>query len=192
MANARWSVDFVLDQFADGRRFRILNEIDDVTKESLAAVVDTAISSRRVAGELTVLIQRRGKPGVIVSDNRTDFTSNAILEWAEKMKVKWHYIASMKPTQNGNGAAFNGRMRDERLNETLFFGINHARDTVARWTHTYNTERPHSALGYHATAAYAAQLTAVGDSLRVPEPLRRSPLLAQQRQVQQRTLVSAV
>jgi len=93
MANARWSVDFVQDQFADGRRFRILNVIDDVTKESLAAVVDTSISGRRVARELTALMERRGRPGVIVSDNGTEFTSNAILEWAEAMKVKWHYIA---------------------------------------------------------------------------------------------------
>ena len=163
MANARWSVDFVQDQFADGRRFRILNVIDDVTKESLAAVVDTSISGRRVARELTALIERRGKPGVIVSDNGTEFTSNAILEWAEKMRVKWHYIAPGKPMQNGNCEAFNGRMRDELLNETLFFGIDHAREAVARWTHTYNTERPHSALGYQAPEVFAAQLTAMGD-----------------------------
>ena len=113
-------------------------------------MVDTSISGHRVARELTALIERRGKPGVIVSDNGTEFTSNAILEWAEKMKVKWHYIAPAKPMQNGNCEAFNGRMRDELLNETLFFGIDHAREAVARWTHTYNTERPHSALGYQA------------------------------------------
>ncbi|MGA1764562.1 MAG: IS3 family transposase [Ilumatobacteraceae bacterium] len=193
MANARWSVDFVQDQFADGRRFRILNVIDDVTKESLAAVVDTSISGRRVARELTALIERRGKPGVIVSDNGTEFTSNAILEWAEKMRVKWHYIAPGKPMQNGNCEAFNGRMRDELLNETLFFGIDHAREAVARWTHTYNTERPHSALGYKAPAVFAAQLTAMGDQLRASEPLRRSPIApsAQPRQTQPWTLVSA-
>ena len=193
MANARWSVDFVQDQFTDGRRFRILNVIDDVTKESLAAVVDTSISGRRVARELTALIERRGKPGVIVSDNGTEFTSNAILEWAEKMKVKWHYIAPGKPMQNGNCEAFNGRMRDEHLNETLFFGLDHAREAVAEWTHTYNTERPHSALGYQAPAVFAAHLTAMGDQLRASEPLRRSPIApsAKQRQVQQRTLVSA-
>jgi len=119
LANARWSVDFVQDQFADGRRFRILNVIDDVTKESLAAVVDTSISGRRVARELTALIERRAKPGLIVSDNGTEFTSNAILEWAEKMQVKWHYIAPGKPMQNGNCEAFNGRMRDELLNEPV-------------------------------------------------------------------------
>jgi putative transposase len=193
VANARWSVDFVQDQFVDGRRFRILNVIDDVTKESLAAVVDTSISGRRVARELTALIARRGKPGVIVSDNGTEFTSNAILEWAEKMQVKWHYIAPGKPMQNGNCEAFNGRMRDELLNETLFFGIDHARAVVARWTHIYNTERPHSALGYQAPAVFAAQLTAMGDQLRATELLRRSPIApsAQPRQIQQRTLGSA-
>ncbi len=193
LANAHWSVDFVQDQFVDGRRFRILNVIDDVTKESLAAVVDTSISGRRVARELTALIEQRGKPGVIVSDNGTEFTSNAILEWAEKMKVKWHYIAPGKPMQNGNCEAFNGRMRDELLNETLFFGIDHAREAVAEWTHTYNTERPHSAFGYQAPAVFAAQLTAMGDQLRAPETLRRSPIAppTQPRQIQQRTLVSA-
>ena len=192
-ANGRWSVDFVQDHFTDGRRFRILNEIDDVTKESLAAVVDTSISGRRVVRELTTLIARRGKPGVIVSDNGTEFTSNAILEWAEKMQMKWHCIAPGEPMQNGNCAAFNGRMRDELLNETLFLAIDHAREAVARWTHTYNTERPQSALGYQAPAVFAAQLAEMGVQLRSSEPLRRSPIApsAQPRQIQPPTLVSA-
>lgn len=84
-------------------------------------------------------------------------------------------------------------MRDGLLNETLSFGIAHARDTVARWTHSYNTERPHSALGYQAPAVFAAQLTAMGNQLRAQEPLRRSPIApsAQPREVQQGTLVSA-
>lgn len=193
LANARWSVDFVQDQFADGRRFRILNVIGDVIKESLAAVVDTSISARRVARELTALIGRRGRPGVIVSDDATEFTSNAILEWAEKMKVKWHYIAPGKPMQNGNCEAFNGRMRDELLNETRFFGMDHARAALVRWTYVYNTERPHSALGYQAPVVFAAQLNAMGDQLRATELLRRSHIApsAQPRQFQQGTLVSA-
>ncbi|ANL10323.1 IS3 family insertion sequence transposase domain-containing protein [Rhizobium sp. N113] len=78
-ANARWSLDFVHDQFACGRRFRVLNIVDDVTRECLAAIPDTSISGRRVARELTMLIERRGKPGMIVSDNGTELTSNAIL-----------------------------------------------------------------------------------------------------------------
>lgn len=193
VANARWSVDFMQDQFADGRRFRILNVLDDVTKECLASIVDTSISGRRVARELTGLIEQRGKPGVNVSDNGTEFTSNAILEWAEKMKVKWHYIAPGKPMQNGACEAFNGRMRDELLNETLFFGINHARETVAGWVRVYNTERPHSALGYQTPKDFAAQLTAMGDRLRAPGPLRGSPIApsAQTREIQTPTLVSA-
>src|SRR5712672_653770 len=85
--NARWSLDFVHDQFACGRRFRILNVVDDVTRECLAAVPDTSISGKRVARELTALIHRRGKPGMIVSDNGTELTSNAILAWCAEHRV---------------------------------------------------------------------------------------------------------
>ena len=91
--NARWSLDFVHDQFTCGRRFRILNVVDDVTRECLAAVPDTSISGKRVARELTTLIQRRGKPGMIVSDHGTELTSNAILAWCAEHRVDWHYIA---------------------------------------------------------------------------------------------------
>ncbi len=112
-ANARWSLDFVHDQFACGRRFRVLNVVDDVTRECLAAIPDTSISGRRVARELTALIERRGKPGMIVSDNGTELTSNAILKWCAEHKVEWHYIAPGKPMQNGFVESFNGRMRDE-------------------------------------------------------------------------------
>lgn len=190
--NARWSVDFVHDQFADGRRFRIFNVVDDVTKECLAAVVDTSISGRRVARELTALVERRGKPGLIVSDHGTEFTSNAMLAWSESAKVPWHFIAPGKPMQNGICEAFNGRMRDELLNETLFFGLDHARSAVARWVADYNHTRPHSAWGYQAPAICAAQLTAMGDRLRTPDPLRRSPIAppALTRQTQPRTLAS--
>jgi putative transposase len=99
-ANARWSVDFVHDQFAQGRRFRIFNVIDDVTRECLAAVVDTSISGRRVARELTALIARRGRPRLIVSDHGTEFTSNAMLAWSEATGVPWHFIAPGKPMRD--------------------------------------------------------------------------------------------
>lgn len=115
-ANARWSLDFVHDQFACGRRFRVLNIVDDVTRECLAAIPDTSIAGRRVARELTTLIERRGKPGMIVSDNGTELTSNAILAWSKDHKVEWHYIALGKPMQNGYVESFNGRMRGELLN----------------------------------------------------------------------------
>jgi transposase InsO family protein len=170
-ANARWSLDFVHDQFACGRRFRVLNVVDDVTRECLAAIPDTSISGRRVARELTSLIERRGKPRMIVSDNGTELTSNAILKWCAEHKVEWHYIAPGKPMQNRRRLSrtsgvrllhvesFNGRMRDEFLNETLFRNLAHARDLIAAWVTDYNTERPHSALGYQTPAGFALHLT---------------------------------
>lgn len=111
----RCSVDFVHDQFVQGRRFRIFNVINDVTKECLAAVVDTSISARRVARELMALIARRGKPGLIVSDHGSEFTSNAMLAWSEETSVPWHFIGPGKPMQNGICEAFNAKMRDELL-----------------------------------------------------------------------------
>ena len=157
--NARWSLDFVHDQFANGQRFRVLNVVDDVTRECLAAIPDTSISGRRVARELTALIERRGKPGVIVSDNGTELTSNAILRWCSEQRIEWHYIAPGKPTQNGFVESFNGRMRDELLNETIFRNLAHARVVIAAWAADYNTERPHSALDYQTPADYAQTLT---------------------------------
>jgi transposase InsO family protein len=158
--NARWSLDFVHDQLAQGRRFRILNIVDDVTRECLAAIPDTSISGKRVARELTMLIGSRGKPQMIVSDNGTEFTSNAMLGWAKDQGVDWHYIAPGKPMQNGFIESFNGRMRDELLNESLFIDLDHARQLIGAWVDDYNTARPHSSLGYKTPAAYAGTITA--------------------------------
>ena len=173
-ANARWSPDFVHDQFAHGRRFRILNIVDDVTRECLAAIPDTSISGRRVARELTSLIERRGKPDMIVSDNGTEFTSNAMLSWAQEHQVVWHFIAPGKPMQNGFCESFNGRMRDELLNETLFLGLDHAREKIATWVDDFNHLRPQSALAYQTPVAFAANLSATCDRLRNPDQLRRT------------------
>ena len=167
-------MDFVHDQLGCGRRFRILNIVDDVTRECLAAIPDTSISGRRVARELTALIKRRGKPGMIVSDNGTEFTSNAMFAWAQDNTVVWHFIAPGKPMQNGFCESFNGRMRDELLNESLFLGLDHARTKITDWVDDYNQRRPHSALGYLTPVAYAANLSATRDRLRNPDQLRRS------------------
>ena len=174
--NARWSLDFVHDQFGCGRRFRILNIVDDVTRECLAAIPDTSISGKRVARELSTLIRQRGKPGMIVSDHGTEFTSNAILSWTNENKIDWHYIAPGKPMQNGFCESFNGRMRDELLNETLFLGLKHAREKIGAWVSDYNNRRPHSSLGYKTPSQYAAKLNATSDRLRNPDQLRRSPV----------------
>ena len=157
------------DQFAGSHRFRILNIVNDVTRECLAAIPDTSISGRRVARELTALIDQRDKPGMIVSDNGTEFTSNAMLAWTQENRITWHFIAPGKPMQNGFCESFNGRMRDELLNESLFFGLDHARTRIADWANDYNGQRPHSALGYLTPAAYAANLTATCDRLRNPD-----------------------
>ena len=160
--NARWSLDFVHDQMANGRRFRILNITDDITHECLAAIPDTSISGHRVARELTAIIECRGKPGMIVSDNGTELTSHAIFTWCKDHKIDWHYIAPGKPMQNGYVESFNGKMRDELLNETLFFSLDQARKFITAWVDDYNTSRPHSALNYQTPAAFAAKLTATG------------------------------
>jgi putative transposase len=93
LPNQRWSLDFVHDQMASGRRLRVLNIVDDVTRECLRAVPDTSISGRRVVRELSDLIEERGRPGMIVSDNGTELTSNAVLAWCGEVGVEWHYIA---------------------------------------------------------------------------------------------------
>jgi len=141
--NARWSLDFIHDQLACGRRFRILNIVDDVTRECLAAIADTSISGLRVARELTVLIGQRGKPRMIVSDHGTELTSNAILAWTKGHRVEWHYIAPGRPMQNGYIESFNGRMRDELLNESLFLSLDHARHAIAAWVEDYNRASQH-------------------------------------------------
>ena len=154
-ANQRWSLDFVADQFSDGRRFRILEVYDDCTRECLALVADTSISGQRVARELDAIIGWRGKPATIVSDNGTELTSNAILEWAEQCAVGWHYIAPGKPQQNGFSESFNGKLRDELLNGEIFYTLKEAQIMIEIWRQHYNKVRPHSSLGYRPPAPEA-------------------------------------
>ena len=154
--NDRWSVDFVADQFIDGRRLRIFVVVDDCTRECLALVADSSISGLRVARELNRLLADRGKPKMIVSDNGTELTSNAILQWADDHKVAWHYIAPGKPEQNAFAESFIGRLRDELLNETLFRSLAHTRAVLETWRADYNNNRPHSRLGWMSPATYAA------------------------------------
>ncbi|EFI49944.1 Integrase catalytic region [Afipia sp. 1NLS2] len=144
--NLRWSLDFVMDTLASGRRFRILTLVDDFTRECLALVVDTSLTALRVLRELEQVIDIRGCPRMVVSDNGTEFTSNAVLAWQEELGIEWHYIAPGKPMQNGFVESFNGRLRDECLNEHLFANLNEARQIIEDWRIDYNTNRPHTSL----------------------------------------------
>jgi putative transposase len=127
------SLDFLSDAFADGRRFRILAIVDDFTRECLALVADTSLPGLRVARELDAVIARRGCPAMIVSDNGTELTSLTMLRWSQERGIAWHYIAPGKPQQNAFVESFNGRLRDECLNETLFSSLAHAREDLAIW-----------------------------------------------------------
>ena len=153
--NQRWSLDFVSDALDDGRRFRILCIVDDFTRECLGLVADTSLSGVRVARELDAIIARCGKPKTVVSDNGTELTSMAILKWSQDTRVEWHYIAPGKPTQNAFVESFNGRLRDECLNDTLFSSLSHTRAVLAAWKHDYNHHRPHSAHGGETPVAFA-------------------------------------
>jgi putative transposase len=145
--NARWSLDFLSDTFGASRRFRILAVNDDCCRENLCLVADTSISGARVARELDALVRVYGKPESIVSDNGTEFTSTAILKWADQNGVAWHYIDPGKPQQNAFIESFNGSLRDELLNEEIFDSLPDARRKLAWWRYDYNHIRPHSALG---------------------------------------------
>ena len=168
--NDRWSLDFLSDVFEPGRRFRILAVIDDCTRENLALIADTSLSGRRVARELDSLIRLYGKPATIISDNGTELTSRAVLEWQNETGVAWRYIAPGKPTQNvrmlsrTDGVrtltieSFNGRLRDECLNEHWFASIAEARMLIDTWRVDYNTVRPHSALNGATPEQFANSL----------------------------------
>ncbi len=173
--NERWSLDFVSDQLTDGRRFRILTIVDDCTRENIALIADTSLSGLRVATELDRLVATRGKPRMIVSDNGTEFTSNAILSWADRSRVEWHYIAPGKPTQNAFIESFNGRLRDELLNETLFTTLAQVRALLGRWRADYNESRPHSRLGWQTPAEFARTFPRRETALRNPTSSAPSP-----------------
>jgi putative transposase len=153
--NQRWSLDFLSDAMTDGRRFRILAIVDDFTRECLALIADTSLSGVRTSRELDAVIAIRGCPAMIVSDNGTELTSMAILRWSQDRRIEWHYIAPGKPQQNAFVKSFNGRLRDELLNETLFSSLAHAREVLSFWKNDYNTVRPHSGLGNLTPVAYA-------------------------------------
>jgi len=161
--NELWVLDFVSDQLVCGRRFRILAIYDVCIRRCLAAVADFSLSGKRVARELDHLVAMHGKPLAIGSDNGTELTSNAILTWTADSGVDWHYIDPGKPVQNAFIESFNGRLRDEFLNETTFTSLTQARALLEDWRRDYNGVRPHSGIGWLTPDAYAERFTAQRD-----------------------------
>ena len=143
-ANERWSIDFVSDQLVNGRRFRVLNLVDDFTRECVLQIVDFSLSGERLTRELD---QLSILPRTIVCDNGPEFTSKAMLFWSKQRGVKLHFIQPGKPTQNAFIESFNGKFRDYCLNLNWFTSITDARSTIDNWRYHYNHEKPHRALG---------------------------------------------
>ncbi len=177
--NQRWSLDFVSDVLSWGRRIRVLAVVDDFTREALALVVDSSIPGTRVVRELEALIAWRGAPLMIVSDNGTELTSRAVLDWTNRAGIEWHYIPPGKPQQNAFVESFNARFRDECLNEEVFGSMAEARAVIETWRRDFNTARPHSAHG--GLTPTEARNRAAADRLRSLEVSTDRPLPTPQR-----------
>lgn len=160
--NQVWSVDFMTDALSSGRRFRMLNIVDDYTRECLAIEVDTSLGGARVVRVLEELKERRGLPPQIRSDNGPEFVSRAVDQWAYEQGLRWHTIQPGRPMENGYVESFNGRFRDECLNENWFTDLADAREKIAAWQQDYNQARPHSALGYRTLEEFAKNATTGG------------------------------
>jgi putative transposase len=177
--NQRWSLDFVSDALWNDRRFRVLNIVDDFSRECPGQIVDTSISGARLARFLDELAVRYGLPQEIVMDNGPELTSRAMFEWSRRTGVALRFIEPGKPIQNAYVESFNGKFRDECLDENWFVNLADARRTIEAWRRHYNEARPHSALGYLAPAAYAEQNRPRGCDLQSPPaPCDRIPVLA--------------
>lgn len=164
-ANRVWSMDFVFDRTAEGRSIKNLTVVDDATHESVAIVPDRAIGGQSVVRILDRLAVTRGLPQAIRTDNGKEFCSRAMLTWAYRRGVKLFLIQPGKPNQNAYIESFNGRFRDECLNEHWFTTLQHAKVLIEAWRQEYNNERPKKSLGGMTPAAYAKKLIQKSDKL---------------------------
>jgi putative transposase len=153
--NQVWSIDFMSDALTDGRRFRVLNVLDDFNRESLSIDIDTSLPARRVIRSLERLIARRGVPKAIRCDNGPEFISNQLQAWCLSLGIELRYIQPGKPTQNAYIERQNGTMRRGLLNAYLFHSLAEVRIMAEEWLNDYNMERPHKALGYLSPVLYA-------------------------------------
>ena len=174
--NDRWSMDFMSDQLADGRRIRTLNIVDDHTRECLAIEVDTSLSGDRVCRTLDRLVAERGHPKRLITDNGPEFTSKALDRWGYEHCVELQFIQPGKPVQNAFVESFNGTLRDECLNEHWFLDLDDAREIIEAWRVDYNTERPHSSLGGKPPGEFAvAAQTPLRPTASAPPEQRGKP-----------------
>lgn len=153
--NQEWAIDFASDVAASGHRLRIFSAVDSYTRECLALEVDTSLPSRRVTRVLARIIESRGAPAAIRSDNGPEMTSRHFLAWCIERRIDAIHIQPGKPTQNAHVESFHGRLRDECLNVSWFWNLFDARAKIAQWRAEYNCERPHSSLGYLTPAEFA-------------------------------------
>lgn len=144
--NQKWVLDFVHDALANGRKLRLLTVLDAFTRECLRIEVEMSFGSKKVVDVLDGLMKERGRPEMILSDNGTEFTSNGVFLWSSERKISWNYIEPGKPYQNGSIEGFNGKLRDECLNENWFLNLRDAQRQVEKWRNDYNQHRPHSSL----------------------------------------------
>lgn len=166
--NQRWSLDFVSDALWNYRRFRVLNIVDDCTRGGPGQIVDFSISGKRLARYLDELAAIHGYPEELVHDNGPELTSRAMFEWSQRTGVRLRFIQPGKPTRNAYVESFNGKFRDECLNENWFAGLAEARRTIEAWRRHYNEVRAHSALGYQTPSAFAEKFQGPGSDLQSP------------------------
>jgi putative transposase len=171
--NECWALDFVSDTLAWGRRIRCLTVVDCFTREAPAIELDTSLPGARVVRVLEALSNQRGLPTTIVMDNGPELTSRVLDQWAYEHGVALRFIDPGKPVQNAFIESFNGRFRDECLNQHWFVNLAQARRIVEAWRLDYNRARPHSALGYLTPEEYAQQIGQIPvDAVRKPAGLK--------------------
>jgi putative transposase len=150
-----WSMDFMCDSLVDGRRFRLLNIIDDYNRESLAIEVDTSLPALRVIRVLDRVIEGRNKPSVIRVDNGPEFISERLQQWCESKEIRLQFIQPGKPVQNAFIERNNGSLRKELLDAYLFYSLQDVRMMAEEWRQDYNSERPHASLGFVPPLEYS-------------------------------------
>ena len=153
--NQMWSMDFVADNLFDGRKLRMLTVVDCCSRESLAIHVGQSLKGEDVASVLSLIVAERGKPQTIKSDNGSEFISKVMDKWAYERGVELDFSRPGKPTDNAMVESFNGRLRQECLNEHWFMSLQDAQDKIGAWRQHYNETRPHSALNWMSPNEFA-------------------------------------